>query len=109
MQLLQKIITIGDSEIKVFSIAYLAAQLHRRPSAIKKWEWQKRIPKPILRTLDGRRWYTQEEVDIYRAIVEEENVRAGQSFAKTKFCERIFGEINILRRKLEKEIQNGTA
>lgn len=104
MQVDQKVISVNGVDVEVFSVGYLAKQLHRRKSAIVSWEHKKWIPKPILRTMDGWRWYTEREVEIYKMIAEQENVRNGVSFAKTKFVERVWTEIAILKKQIVEEL-----
>jgi len=104
-QALTKKVFIGDAEVAVFSPRYLGMKLHRGPQTIRRWEWKKVIPKPILKTKDGWRWYTEGEIEIYERIAEEEQVKPGKGFGETKFTERVFAEIQALKKRLEKEIR----
>ena len=100
MQALTKDIFIGDVLIRVYSLRFLAAKLHRMPNALKAWEHRKILPKPIFQTKEQRRWYTAEEVELYTRLADEEQLTNGQAAGFKRFAGRAFGERKILEQKL---------
>jgi hypothetical protein len=102
MQTLMKEVLIERATIQLFSVRYLAMKLHRSPETIRFWEFHKIIPKPLIKTKEGRRWYTQEEVDLYIRLAEEEQIKNGKKFAN--FTSRAFGEIKLLADALERRV-----
>jgi hypothetical protein len=84
----------------VYAVKILALSLHRRPESIRFWEYKKIFPKPIIKTTDGCRWYTKEEIALYTRLAEEEQIKNGKSFRFTKFTARCFGEAKLLENKL---------
>ena len=98
-----KRVILGRLTLDLYSGSYLAQVLHRKLPCIRMWERNKVIPKPVVQTKDGWRWYTKEEIDIYERLVEEEQVKNGSNIAKTDFTKRVFGEIAAFRTRLLKE------
>lgn len=101
-----KLIRLGDREIQVFAASVLGKVIKKSNCTLRQWEKGGFIPKPILR-LDNTqlRWYTREEIEIYKRLVEEEQIKKGNNFAKTNFKTRIFGEIEILKRRILGELK----
>lgn len=105
-QKMMKAIVINGVTVQVYALKYLAAELHRAPETIRRWEITGFIPKPIFKTLDGCRWYTIEEIKMYIHLYAEEadNLKNGKKFSNTKFSERTFCEVAVLKEQLFKEI-----
>jgi len=101
-----KVVIINGVQIQVYALKVLAAELHRCPETLRRWEFTKFIPKPIFKTMDGFRWYTQEEVNMYKRLYAEEadNLRNGKKFSNTKFSERLFCETALLKKQMLGEI-----
>lgn len=100
MQSPMRDIYYGELLLRVFSLRYLAEKLGRSPITVRIWEFRRVIPPPMIRSKSGLRWYTKEEVDLYVRLAEEEQLKNGANFAKTKFTKRAFCEVEVLRRKL---------
>jgi len=99
---LAKEVMIGNAMLTVYSLRYFAAKLHRSVHTIKFWEYKKLLPTPLLKTKDGGRWYTNEEINMYVRLAEEEQIKNGKSMAS--FTVRAFCEVKLLARQLEKQI-----
>lgn len=95
-----KRITLNGKTLTVYSVSHLAARIHRRPATVRVWQWRKMIPPPIIKTLDGNRWYLEEELEIYVRIVGECEVKSGSSMEKSGFRQRIWSEIEKLKQRL---------
>lgn len=105
-QKMTKMVDINGVHVQVYALKFLAARLHRATETIRRWEITKFIPKPIFKTHDGCRWYTIDEVEVYTRLYSEEadNLKNGKKFSNTKFSERCFCEIAVLKKTLFKEI-----
>lgn len=99
-----KVIMIGELEIQVYPLKLLAAKMHRSANTVRYWEVMKMFPKPIVVTSDNMRWYTKDEIDVYTEIAEQEQIKNGKAFGKTKFVERVFQEHVILKKRFEQKV-----
>lgn len=104
MQVITKKVIVGDALLDVYSSHFLAMKLNRSKGTLVNWEFKKIVPKPILRTVDKRRWYLKEEVDIWIRVAENAQITNGRRFDVEKFTGILFGEIEILRRKIEHDL-----
>ncbi len=103
-----KDILFGEMPIRVYSVRYLGMSLHRTPYCIKSWIREKILPRPIITLKDGCLWFTKDEVDLYKRLVEEEQVKNGKSIQKTKFIPRAKFEAALLSKKWGKIIETAS-
>jgi hypothetical protein len=54
--------TIGDRQVEVYRISYVAKVCNRTVQVIRLWERDNRIPKPSVK--GGHRYYTQHQIDL---------------------------------------------
>ena len=98
MPAVHKIITLPNGEeLELFYIGTLATALGRTTNAIRKWEIAGVIPDPCFRDENGRRLYTQEQIDIIVQCAEECNIKQGKKMSLTDFsseCHRRFDELH---------------
>ena len=102
--ILEKTVMVNKIVFKVYSLRYLAMALHRAPNTIRFWQWKKLFPEPILRTKDGMQWYTSDEIELYQRLLDEEQIKNGSNFSKTKFVVRAFAEQRALKKKIEAQL-----
>ena len=95
----KQVVELNGEEIELFYIERLASELGRTPQTIRKWEVSGILPKPIFRDKQGRRLYTQEQIDTIVACAEQSNVRQGYSVANTNFSNRVFKAFAELNNK----------
>ena len=93
-----KVYTLKNGEkIKLYPINVLANELGRTSQTIRKWEVAGILPKPILKDKNGRRMYSEEQIETIVRIAEQCNVRQGYSVANTSFPRKVhdaLGEVN---------------
>lgn len=92
-------LTINGEEIELFYIERLATELGRTPQTIRKWEVSGILPKPIFKDKQGRRLYTQEQINAIVECAEKSNVRIGYSIANTNFSPRVYKALNEINQK----------
>jgi hypothetical protein len=91
--------------IKVFYIGVLAKALGRTPAAIKKWEIGGIIPETCFRDKEGRRLYSQEQIDAILRCAERAHIKQGLSIANTSFSVWVHREMDALKQKyMSKEV-----
>ena len=102
----QKVVTVLGVDVKLFSTAYLADALGRTSQTVCRWERELILPKPIIETKDGRRWYTQEEVTLYARMLREEGVKNGVALNKfSSFAMKAKIEAKTLKKSLVKRLK----
>ena len=85
--------------IELFYIGALASALGRSTNAIRKWEIAGVIPDPCFRDEQGRRLYSQEQIDVIVRCAERAQIKQGLSIANTSFSTWVHKELAILREK----------
>lgn len=85
--------------IELFYIGALASALGRSTNAIRKWEIAGVIPDPCFRDEQGRRLYSQEQIDVIVQCAEKAQIKQGLSIANTSFSTWVHKELAILREK----------
>lgn len=85
--------------IELFYIGALASALGRSTNAIRKWEIAGVIPDPCFRDEQGRRLYSQEQIDVIVQCAERAQIKQGLSIANTSFSTWVHKELAILREK----------
>lgn len=105
MPAVHKIITLPNGEeLELFYIGTLATALGRTTNAIRKWEIAGVIPDPCFRDENGRRLYTQEQIDAIVRCAERAKIKQGLSIADTSFSTWVHKELAKLREKYSKEM-----
>ena len=85
--------------IELFYIGALASALGRSTNAIRKWEIAGVIPDPCFKDEQGRRLYSQEQIDVIVQCAERAKIKQGLSIANTSFSTWVHKELAILRDK----------
>lgn len=98
------VILPNGEELELFYIGTLATALGRTTNAIRKWEIAGVIPDPCFRDENGRRLYTQEQIDAIVRCAERAKIKQGLSIADTSFSTWVHKELAELREKYSKEI-----
>ena len=105
MPAVHKIITLPNGEeLELFYIGTLATALGRTTNAIRKWEIAGVMPDPCFRDENGRRLYTQEQIDAIVRCAERAKIKQGLSIADTSFSTWVHKELAELREKYSKEM-----
>lgn len=85
--------------IELFYIGALASALGRSTNAIRKWEIAGVIPDPCFKDEQGRRLYSQEQIDVIVQCAERAKIKQGLSIANTSFSTWVHKELAVLRDK----------
>jgi hypothetical protein len=85
--------------VHVWPIGYLAKLLKRTPHTIRCWERNGTLPAPVLRSPDGIRHYTREEIQAIVTHAQNEGLKNGRSFEKTEFKKKVRAEFALIARK----------
>ena len=90
----------------LYPISYLADELGRKPTTIRKWEIDGTIPKTPFRDKMNHRLYAEEHILAIVECAERAQIGNGKPISNTRFtkwCFEKFNEINIklLGKKLE--------
>lgn len=88
--------------IELFYIGSLASALGRSTNAIRKWEIAGVIPDPCFKDEQGRRLYSQEQIDAIVRCAERAKIKQGLSIANTSFSTWVHKELAVLRDKYAK-------
>ena len=95
--------------IDLFYIGSLAAALGRTTNTVRKWEIAGVIPDPFFKDSNGRRLYSQEQIDAIVRCAERARIKQGLSIANTSFSQWCYKELEVLRKKYKGEITNGNS
>ena len=85
--------------IELFYIGSLANALGRTTNTIRKWEIAGVIPDPCFQDANGRRLYSQEQIDAIVRCAEKAKIKQGLSIANTSFSQWCHRELDILKEK----------
>lgn len=85
--------------IELFYIGTLANALGRTTNTIRKWEIAGVIPDPCFQDANGRRLYSQEQIDAIVRCAEKAKIKQGLSIANTSFSQWCHKELDILKEK----------
>lgn len=85
--------------IDLFYIGALASALGRTSNLIRKWEVGGIIPKTCFKDKQGRRLYSQEQIDAIVRCAEKAKIKQGTSIANTSFSENCYKEMQLLNQK----------
>ena len=110
----EKLVRLPDgTQIKVFSRFMVAQALGRTVRTIRAWDKNGILPEPIFKLRDGRRWYSAQEIRIFKMLLEQEGLnrlgadgrmkKAGKPIAQTNFKRRAALEV----KRLKKEVKDG--
>lgn len=91
-----------EVEFCVYNITWLAIIIDRDPHTIRRWEYNKVIPRPIFKIGKvRRRWYCGLEINAYAKIFRQCDLRKGRSIDSTRFAEQCKTMHVVLQRKIE--------
>ena len=85
--------------IELFYIGNLANALGRTTNTIRKWEIAGVIPDPCFQDANGRRLYSQEQIDAIVRCAEKAKIKQGLSIANTSFSQWCHKELDALKEK----------
>lgn len=85
--------------IELFYIGTLANALGRTTNTIRKWEIAGVIPDPCFQDANGRRLYSQEQIDAIVRCAEEAKIKQGLSISNTSFSQWCHKELDALKEK----------
>ena len=85
--------------IELYYIGSLANALGRTTNTIRKWEIAGVIPDPCFQDANGRRLYSQEQIDAIVRCAEKAKIKQGLSIANTSFSQWCHKELEALREK----------
>ena len=85
--------------IELFYIGTLANALGRTTNTIRKWEIAGVIPDPCFQDANGRRLYSQEQIDAIVRCAEKAKIKQGLSIANTSFSQWCHKELDALKEK----------
>lgn len=85
--------------IELFYIGTLANSLGRTTNTIRKWEIAGVIPDPCFQDANGRRLYSQEQIDAIVRCAEKAKIKQGLSIANTSFSQWCHKELDALKEK----------
>ena len=85
--------------IELFYIGTLANALGRTTNTIRKWEIAGVIPDPCFQDANGRRLYSQEQIDAIVRCAERAKIKQGLSIANTSFSQWCHKELDALKEK----------
>lgn len=85
--------------VTLYSINTLAEELGRTSQTIRKWEVAGILPKAIFKDRNGRRMYSQEQIDTIVRVAEECNIRQGYSVSNTSFPSKVHNALEELNKK----------
>lgn len=98
----KKITLHNGQELELFYIGTLASALGRSTNAIRKWEIAGVIPDPCFKDEQGRRLYSQEQIDAIVKCAERAKIKQGLSIANTSFSTWVHKELATIREKYAK-------
>lgn len=103
----------NGTQITVFSRFKVAQALNRTVRTIRTWDKSGILPEPIFKLRDGRRWYSAQEIRIFKMLLEQEGLnrpgadgrirKSGKPIEKTNFKRRAALEV----KRLKKEVKDG--
>ena len=85
--------------IELFYIGTLANALGRTTNTIRKWEIAGVIPDPCFQDANGRRLYSQEQIDAIVRCAERAKIKQGLSIANTSFSQWCHKELDKKKKK----------
>ena len=85
--------------IELFYIGTLANALGGTTNTIRKWEIAGVIPDPCFQDANGRRLYSQEQIDAIVRCAEKAKIKQGLSIANTSFSQWCHKELDALKEK----------
>jgi hypothetical protein len=88
-----KKVKIHGIEVELYYIGELADRLGRTSQSVRKWEIAGWIPKTIFKDKNGRRMYSNEQIEIIVQCAEETRLRQGYS-TKCRFSELVHKRLN---------------
>lgn len=88
--------TIKGEEVKLYFIASLAEALGRTTQTVRKWEISGMIP-PCFKDSNGRRLYTEEQINLIVQIAEE--TKLGQGKSTSAFSNKVHKALKELNKK----------
>lgn len=91
-----KKIKINGKEIELYYISTLAEALGRSTQTVRKWEISGVLPKTMFKDKNGRRMYSDEQINIIVNVAEECQIKQGLTIANTSFSARVHRRINEL-------------
>lgn len=100
MPAVKKDFTLPNGEtIELFYIGTLAGALGRTPPTVRKWEISGVLPDPLFRDVNGRRLYSQEQIDAIVKCAERAKIKQGMSIANTSFSVWCHKELEKIKLK----------
>lgn len=89
----------NGEKVELFYIGALASALGRTTNTVRKWEIGGIIPDPCFKDPNGRRLYTQEQIDVIVKCAERAKIKQGLSIANTSFSQWCHKELDALKEK----------
>lgn len=94
-----KRVRIGECEITVYSIRWLAELMGVTSIHIRKMERDRNFPPPVLALLGGTRYYLPDELMKYSLLYREKKPNGNGGYVKTGFYDEIWKTHSGLKHK----------
>lgn len=85
--------------VTLYYIGKLAEELGRTSQTVRKWEVSGILPKPIFKDKQGKRMYSEEQIDTIVQCAMECKLRQGYCVANTSFPKRVHEALATLNSK----------
>ena len=96
---------IQGRRFTLYSLGWLASMCHRDVHTLRRYEYAKVLPKPILKTADNQRWYLPQEILGYAMLIKQANLRPSININTTGLPSRLFAEKERLLIKASKVVK----
>lgn len=71
-KLTRRVATLPNGrQVTLFTVGEFAERIGKATSTIRGWEMRGIVPSPLIKTSKARRMYSQEEVDLYDAVLKD--------------------------------------
>lgn len=95
----------NGENMEMYYIGTLCKSLGRTPAIIRKWEISGVIPDPCFRDPQGRRLYSQEQIDVINHAAEKCHISQGRAMWKTQFSTQVSKALEELREKYSQKMR----
>lgn len=100
VRLASKRVKIASKEVTLYGIGHLALALRRSTATIRRWQRKGIIQPPLVATADKVRWYTQQEVEMYKRLMMNHDLMTGLDIEATGFPREASAEVYKLRKQM---------
>ena len=90
---------INGITVELFYTERLATALGRTTQTIRKWEIGGTIPKAIFKDKNGRRMYSQDQIDVIVRVAEDCGLKQGSGISSAKFRNTLVRELKAVNQK----------